>query len=191
MAHGVLERRLVGERVAGLARLLEVVERPAVVGEDRPAVDLAVHLRVVAGLEQVVELGLVLRLREEDVVVVGVVEVEQREVELGAEGGLHVALPGQAVVEQVLAGLREQLLPSRKVAEQLVGLRPLARGRVRDAGHVDGGARRGEVGALGSRGCLPGGTAAGDGDRKDREQGDPQEPLDAHGLGHRPAKVEP
>ena len=86
VAHRVLERRLVGERVAGLAGLLEVVERPAVVGEDRPAVDLAVHLRVVAGLEQVVELGLVLRLREEDVVVLGVLEVEQREVRARLRG---------------------------------------------------------------------------------------------------------
>ena len=46
--HRVLERVVVGQRVAARVRGGEVVERLLVVGEDRPAVDLAVHLGVVA-----------------------------------------------------------------------------------------------------------------------------------------------
>src|SRR5512132_3155539 len=99
------------------------------------------HLWVVAGLEKLVELRRVLRLREEDVVVVRVLEVEQGEVEVIAERRLDVALPVEAVLPQVLAEALDQLPPAREAVEQLVGFPPLAGSRVGDAGDEDRRAR--------------------------------------------------
>ena len=116
-------------RCRGVARLREGVDRGQVLGYDRPAVELFVDELVrrvgsVAFPHGALERTLVLRLRQGHDLV-GMIEIEHHDVQLGPERGLEIFLPVEPVLEQLLLDRVDRLLFVRELVRELVDRVPL------------------------------------------------------------------
>ena len=155
----VLVRRVVGEAVALRHLLLEAVDLRLRVGEDEPVFVFADEERHVAGLllarvpllDGREELLLVLRLRDRHDVLALALDVEPHDVDLFAQGGLHVLLPVELqVLLERSAEEADRLIAVGKLLEQILDLAPLPRIRIgidRDEGRR---VRGDDLGATGS-----------------------------------------
>jgi hypothetical protein len=142
----LLERVVIRERICHVA---DRVERGLLVREHDPVAVRRVLQRLVGRVEELHELGLVVRLGEADGEVA--LDIEGCEVDLGP-GGLTQRGNVDAAVRNRLPNRAEQPLPDRKLLQDGVGALDLVGGEVRVERDEDRRARRHEVRRRGSAG---------------------------------------